>query len=57
MNLVNEQCNDNKFAHAHTKPESKKTGFVAPIIASAELEISNIINMLTKHGTTNVIIR
>ena len=45
-------------AHARTnleEPESKKIGFVAPIVASAE--ISKTINMLSKHGTTNVIIR
>ena len=49
-------------AHAHMnppsplgEPESKKIGFVAPIVASAE--ISKTINMLSKHGTTNVIIR
>ena len=48
-------------AHAHTNPlplgktESKKIGFVAPIFASAE--ISKTINMLSKHGTTNVVIR
>ena len=49
-------------AHAHTnppppleEPESKKIGFVTPIVASAE--ISKTINMLSKHGTTNVIIR
>ena len=34
------------------EPESKKIGFVAPIVASAE--ISKTINMLSKHGTTNV---
>ena len=45
-------------AHARTNPaplegpESKKIGFVAPIVASAE--ISKTINMLSKHGTTNV---
>ena len=33
----------------------QKKGFVAPIVASAE--ISKTINMLSKHGTTNVIIR
>jgi len=37
------------------EPESKKIGFVAPIVASAE--ISKTINVLSKHGTTNVIIR
>ena len=51
-------------AHARMNPppppplresESKKIGFVAPIVASAE--ISKTINMLSKHGTTNVIIR
>ena len=50
--------------HAHTctnppsplgEPEYKKIGFVAPITVSAE--ISKTINMLSKHGTTNVIIR
>ena len=45
--------------HAHARPlgepESKKVGFVTPIVASAE--ISKTINMLSKHGTTNVIIR
>ena len=35
--------------------ESKKIGFVTLIVASAE--ISKTINMLSKHGTTNVIIR
>ena len=49
--------------HAHARinppppleePESRKIGFVAPFFASAE--ISNTINMLSKHGTTNVII-
>ena len=45
-------------AHARTnppppgEPELKKIGFVAPIVASAE--ISKTINMLCKHGTTNV---
>ena len=34
--------------------ESKKISFVTPIFASAE--ISKTINMLSKHGTTNVII-
>ena len=50
-------------AHARTnpplpplgEPESKQIGFVTPIVASAE--ISKTINMLSKHGTTNVIIR
>ena len=43
------------------EPESKKVGFVTPIVASAE--ISKTINMLSKHHTctyttlTNVIIR
>ena len=39
------------------EPESKKIGFIAPIFASAHAEISKTINMLSKHGTTNVIIR
>ena len=50
-------------AHAHMNlPPSpprgtgiQKIGFVAPIVASAE--ISKTINVLSKHGTTNVIIR
>ena len=37
------------------EPESKKIGFVAPIVASAD--ISKTINMLSKPGTTNAIIR
>ena len=48
-------------AHARTnppplgEPESKKIGFVAPIFASSE--ISKTINMLSNHGTTNVMTR
>ena len=39
--------------HTHARtPESKKIGLVTPIVASAE--ISKTINMLSKHGTTNV---
>jgi len=41
--------------HPQGEPEYKKIGFIAPIVASAE--ISKTINMLSKHGTTNVIIR
>ena len=47
-------------AHACMNPlplgerESQKIGFVAPIVASTE--ISKTINMLSKNGTTNVII-
>ena len=37
------------------EPESKKLNFFAPIVASAE--IRQTINMLSKHGATNVIIR
>ena len=37
--------------------ESKKIGFVAPILKFPSAEISKSINMLSKHGTTNVIIR
>ena len=51
-------------AHARTnppsplgEPESKKIGFVAPILKFPSAEISKTINMLSKHGTTNVIIR
>ena len=46
------------YAHACTnplplgEPESKKIGFVAPFFASSE--ISKTINMLSKHGTTNI---
>jgi hypothetical protein len=52
--------------HAHTRmnppppleePESKKIGFVAPILKFPHAKISKTINMLCKHGTTNVIIR
>ena len=45
-------------AHARTNPPPpkgtriKKKGFAAPIVASAE--ISKTINMLSKHGTTNI---
>ena len=57
MNYV---YNDNTLSpHMHPsplgEPESKKIGFVAPIVASAE--IRKTINMLSKHGTTNVIVR
>ena len=52
-------------AHARTnppppplgEPESKKIGFVAPIVASAEISKTIIKDMLSKHGTTKVIIR
>ena len=51
-------------AHAHTnpppplgEPKSKKIGFVAPILKFPSAKISKTINMLCKHGTTNVIIR
>ena len=50
-------------AHARTnppplgEPESKKIGFVAPIVASAEISKTIIMDMLSKHGTINVIIR
>ena len=37
------------------EPESINIGFVAPFFASSE--ISKTINMLSKHGTTNVITR
>ena len=52
--------------HAHTRttlthplrePESKKIGFVAPILKFPSAKISKTINMLSKHGTTNVILR
>ena len=48
-------------ANAHTtpppplgEPESKKIGFVAPILKFASAKISKTRNMLYKHGTTNV---
>ena len=52
-------------AHARTnppppplgEPESKKIGFVAPIVASAEISKTINIYILSKSGTTNVIIR
>ena len=49
-------------AHARTippleEPESKKIGFVAPMLKIPSAKISKTINMLCKHGTTNVIIR
>ena len=41
------------------EPESKKIGFVAPILKFPSAKISKTINicMLCKHGTTNAIIR
>ena len=39
------------------EPESKQKGFVAPILIFPSANISKTINMLCKHGTTNVIIR
>ena len=51
-------------AHACTNPptrlgkqESKKIGFIAPMLKFPSAKISKTINMLCKHGTTNVIIR
>ena len=51
-------------AHARTnppsplgEPEFKKIGFVAPMLIFPSAKISKTINMLCKHGTTNVIIR
>ena len=51
------------YAHACTdpppplgEPESKKIGFVAPILKFLNAKISKTINMLCKHGTTNAII-
>ena len=51
-------------AHTHTnpplplgEPELKKIGFVTPILKFPSAKISKTINMLSKHGTTNVIIR
>ena len=39
------------------EPEPKKIGFIAPIVIFPSAKISKTINMLCKHGTTNVIIR
>ena len=39
------------------EPESKKIGFIAPILKFPSAKISKTIKMLCKHGTTNVIIR
>ena len=39
------------------EPESKKKGFITPILKFPSADISNTINMLSKHGTTKVIIR
>ena len=36
------------------EPESKKIGFVAPILKFPGEKISKTINMLCKHGTTSV---
>ena len=65
LNLVYELYNDNKpCPRTHEppplplwKPESKKIGFVAPILKFPSVGISKTINMLCKHGTTNVIKR
>ena len=38
------------------EPESKKNGFVAPMLKFPSAKNSKTINMLSKHGTTNVII-
>ena len=53
-----------KYAHARMnpppflgEPESKKIGFVAPMLKFPSAKISKTINMLCKHGTTNVITR
>ena len=52
-------------AHARTnpppppplgEPKSKKIGFVAPMLIFPSAKISKTINILCKHGTTNVII-
>ena len=46
--------------HARTplgEPKSKKIGFVTPILKFPSAEISITINMLSYHGTTNVIIK
>ena len=53
--------------HAHTRmnpflpspkgnQNPKKVGFVAPMLKFSSAKISKTINMLCKHGTTNVII-
>ena len=61
LNLVQYE----QYNHAHTRtnpplppsyrePESKTIGFVAPILKFPSAKISKAINMLCKHGTTNV---
>ena len=52
------------LAHACTnppsllgEPESKIIGFITRILKFPSAKISKTINMLWKHGTTNVIIR
>ena len=61
MNLVYELYNGNKPCTRTTnplgEPESKKIGFVAPMLKFPSAKISKTINMLCKHGTTNVIVR
>ena len=64
LNLVYELYNDNKpCPHTHEpppplgEPESKKIGFIPPILKFPSANMSKAINMLWKHGTTNVIIR
>ena len=42
-------------AHACTNPPPPKIGFVAPMSKFPSAKISKTINMLCKHGTTNVI--
>ena len=42
------------LTHARTKPESKKIGFIASMLKFPSAKISKTINMLSKHGTTNV---
>ena len=61
MNLVCEVYTDNKpcpCMHEPSSflggPESKKIGFVAPILKFSSADISKTINMLSKHGTTTV---
>ena len=49
-----------KHAHTCTNPpretKTQKIGFIAPILKFPSAKISKTINMLCKHGTTNVII-
>ena len=62
MNVNYTMITNHAHARARTplpprEPESKKIGFVAPILKFPSAKISKTINMLCKYCTTNVIIR